>query len=111
MSKPISTVSKTVDCEDTSLIYKAEISINLDGNQVTWFRSDTGLGGEGEPTDVGFDKILRDFSGVWEFSNYNEPAQIQLPQEALNAQSAGNRKTEDNVIMNTVHILCTRNYR
>jgi hypothetical protein len=48
------------------------------------------LGGEGEPTDVGFDKILRDFNGTWEFSNYNEPAQIQLPQEALNAQSAGN---------------------
>ena len=76
--------------EDNNLIYKAEISINLDVEPGNVVRSDTGLGGEGEPTDVGFDKILRDFSGVWEFSNYNEPAQIQLPQEALNAQSAGN---------------------
>jgi hypothetical protein len=48
------------------------------------------LGGEGEPTDVGFDKILRDFSGEWEFSDYNQSIQIQLPQEVLNAQSAGN---------------------
>jgi len=76
--------------EDTSLIYKAEISINLDVEPGNVVRSDTGLGGEGEPTDVGFDKILRDFSGEWEFSDYNQSIQIQLPQEALNAQSAGN---------------------
>ena len=37
-----------------------------------------------------FEKILRDFSGEWEFSDYNQSIQIQQPQEALNAQSAGN---------------------
>ena len=76
--------------EDNNLIYKAEISINLDVEPGNVVRSDTGLGGEGEPTDVGFDKILRDFSGEWEFSDYNQSIQIQLPQEVLNAQSAGN---------------------
>ena len=51
-------------------------------------RSDTGLyfhDGQGNSTDVGFEKILRDFIGEWEFSGYNQPVQIQLPLEALNA--------------------------
>ena len=79
--------------EDNYLIYKVEISINLDAEPGNIVRSDTGLyfqDGQGNSTDVGFEKILRDFSGEWEFSDYNQSIQIQLPQEALNAQSAGN---------------------
>ena len=75
--------------KDDSLIYKLDISIDLDAEPGNIVRSDTGLynsDGQGNSTDVGFDKILRDFTGEWEFSGYNQPVQIQLPQEALNAQ-------------------------
>jgi hypothetical protein len=69
--------------KNDNLIYKAGISINLDAEPGNILLSDTGLGYQGDPTDVGFEKILRDFTGDWEFSAYDQPVAIQVPQEAL----------------------------
>jgi hypothetical protein len=74
----------------TNLILKltTDFKFNvLPGNMV---RSDTPLQyapGQENSTDIGFDAIQRNFKGTWEFSGYNQPQQIQLPELAL---SAGN---------------------
>jgi len=79
--------------KDSDLIYKIDINISLDAEPGNVVCSDTGLAcqdGQGNSTDIGFEKILRDFSGQWEFSDYNQPVSIHVPQEALNAQNVGN---------------------
>jgi hypothetical protein len=79
--------------KDNSLIYKVDIGINLDAEPGNIVLSDTGLNyqeGQGNSTDVGFEKILRDFTGELVFSGYNQPVQIQLPQEALDTPNVYN---------------------
>jgi hypothetical protein len=78
--------------KDNYLILKVNISLLFDGVPGNILRSDTGLDiapGQENSTDVGFEHIIRDFNGQWEFSNYNKPVHIQLPQEALNAVESG----------------------
>lgn len=73
--------------KDNCLILKLSINIIFDGMPGNITRYDTPLEitEETDPLDVGFKHIIRDFSGQWEFSNYNQPVHIQLPEEALNA--------------------------
>ena len=73
--------------KDNDLILKVSVSLLFDGVPGNILSLDTGLEvtiGE-DPTDVGFEHIIRDFNGRWEFSDYNKPVDIQLPEEALNA--------------------------
>ena len=75
--------------KDNDLVYKIDINISLDAEPGNIVCSDTGLAcqdGQGNSADIGFEKILRDFSGQWEFSNYNQPVSIMVPPEALNAK-------------------------
>jgi hypothetical protein len=75
--------------KESDLIYKIDININLDAEPGNIVCSDTGLAcqdGQGNSANIGFEKILRDFSGQWEFSDYNQPVSIQVPQEALDAK-------------------------
>ena len=77
--------------KDDYLISKVNISLVFDGVPGNIVRGDTGLDvtGQENPTDVGFDHIIRDFNGQWEFSDYNKPVHIQLPKEALSATESG----------------------
>jgi hypothetical protein len=81
-----------VDQDDYSLL-KEDISLSFNvipGNVVL---SDTGelmRSGQANSTDVGFQHILVTFNGEWDFSGYNQPLQIQLPQAAQIAQDESN---------------------
>ena len=81
-----------VDQDDYSLL-KEDISLSFDvmpGNVVL---SDIGglmRSGQANSTDVGFQHILDTFNGEWDFSGYNQPLQIQLPQVAQSAQDESN---------------------
>jgi len=79
--------------KDNNLILKVNITLLFDGMPGNIVLSDTpllGMEGQENSTGVGFDHIIRDFNGQWEFSNYNTSMHIQVPQEALNATESGN---------------------
>jgi hypothetical protein len=87
-----SSVKIWIDQDDDSLL-KEDISFSFDvmpGNVVL---SDIGglmRSGQANSTDVGFQHILDTFNGEWDFSGYNQPLQIQLPQAAQSAQDESN---------------------
>jgi hypothetical protein len=74
--------------KDDNLILKENISLNFDLVQGNVTRDDIGLDDNAQhnPDDAGFKDILVECNGQWEFSNYDQPVQIQLPQEALIAK-------------------------
>jgi hypothetical protein len=79
--------------KNSNVIFRENISLNFEALLGNVLRSDIDLGnpdGQGTSLDVGFEKIIRDFSGDWNFSDYNQPVQIQLPQESSEAQNVGN---------------------
>jgi hypothetical protein len=71
--------------QDTYLPVKVEIEIDFQGNSG---------GGPGSADSVfsppTVDQENSSFQGELDFSDYNQPVSIQLPQGALNAQSVGN---------------------
>lgn len=80
-------VSLWID-KNSDLILKADISLLFDGVPGNIVRGDTGLittEGQEKSTELGFDHIFRYFNGQWEFSDYNQPVNIQIPEEALKA--------------------------
>jgi hypothetical protein len=75
--------------KDTSLILRENFSFNFDALPGNISGSDIGLA-QGNSANVGFKKIIRDFNGEWDFSNYNQPVQIQLPRAALDTPNSVN---------------------
>jgi len=75
--------------KDDNSVLKENVSLNFDVVPGNVTRMDIRLGDSAQdnPNNVGFKDIFVEFHGQWEFSNYNQPIHIQLPQEALNAQS------------------------
>jgi hypothetical protein len=73
--------------KNSYVISKVNIDLLFDAIPGNILRSDTGLiiTGQEDPTDVGFEHIIRSFSGQWEFTDYNKPVDIQLPEDALDA--------------------------
>jgi hypothetical protein len=67
------------------LIMKAEISANFEVTPLILEPSDVPLS-NAEAIDYGFDKIIADFHWQMNYSSYNQPVIIKLPQEALDNQ-------------------------
>jgi hypothetical protein len=71
--------------QDNYLPVKVEINVDFQGTT----GGGPGSAGTVFSTPIG-NQENSSFQGELEFSNYNQPASIQLPQGALNAQSVGN---------------------
>ena len=74
-----------VDQDDYSLL-KEDISLSFDVVSGNITAIDVRVNSD----NVGFQHILVTFNGEWDFSSYNQPLQIQLPQAAQCAQDESN---------------------
>lgn len=80
-----SSVKIWIDQDDDSPL-KEDISLSFDVVSGNVTAIDVGVNSD----NVGFQHILVTFNGEWDFSGYNQPLQIQLPQAAQSAQDESN---------------------
>jgi hypothetical protein len=73
--------------ENSHRILQVDVSLHFDARPGNVLITDTGVmvTGHEDPTDVGFDQILRYFHGQLSFSDYGQAVSIVLPQDAVNA--------------------------
>lgn len=73
--------------EDSHRILQVDVSLYFDARPGNVLITDTGVmvTGHEDPTDLGFDQILRYFHGQLSFSDYGQPVSIVLPEDAVNA--------------------------
>jgi hypothetical protein len=73
--------------ENSHRILQVDVSLYFDAKPGNVLITDTGvmITGSEDPTDLGFDQILRYFHGQLNFSDYGQAASIMLPQDAVNA--------------------------
>ena len=62
-------------------ILKLDVTLSFDVRPGNVLPSDTGM--DGSSNNLGFDHIMRDFQGQWDFSEYDQPISIELPPAAL----------------------------
>jgi hypothetical protein len=73
--------------ENSQRILQVDVNLHFDARPGNVLRADTGVlvTGNEDPTDLGFDQILRYFHGQLSFSDYGQAVSIVLPQDAVNA--------------------------